>query len=92
MTTTKRKSVRFQPDLNTLAVVAPRSSNKSSFVGLVLDESPTGCRVAFHKSLALQAGEKSAIAVGKLSPIEADVVWRKEVSNLLCEVGFRYLE
>ena len=90
---TKRKSVRFQPDPNTLAVVASTIANGSpNFVGLVLDESKSGFRAAFRNNLKLKKTDVCAIAVGKLAPLQAEVAWRKDVSSLLVEYGFRYLE
>jgi hypothetical protein len=89
----KRKSVRFQPDPNSLAVVAPsKESMGSNFVGLVLDESTHGCRAAFRNTLSMNIGDQCAIAVGKLAPLLAKVAWRKDVSSLLVEYGFQFLE
>ncbi|MBP9708582.1 MAG: hypothetical protein KBD78_13145 [Oligoflexales bacterium] len=84
-----RKKTRFIPDPNTLAVA---SVNSQYNVGLVVNESHSGCRVAFLSLVPLQKGDVCEISVGKLSPIRAEVVWRTEAGTTLCELGFNYKE
>ena len=89
---TTRRKVRFKPDLNTLAVVSLSPRRITNFVGLVIDESIMGCRVAFLESVPFNEGDEIEIAVGRIAPLKAEVKWRKNVSLSLCEIGFRFFE
>jgi hypothetical protein len=84
-----RKKIRFEPEPNTMAQVIFK---KVKFVGLVVNESQSGCRAVFLSKNPLVAGDVCQIIVGELQELAAQVVWRKELGSLVCEMGFSYLE
>lgn len=91
----QRKSIRFQPDANTLAYIK-RLKNKDSdsidCVGLVSNEAGKGfgCVSLFENSPS--EGEECMVKVGELAAIAAKVVFVKKIDDDAVKLGFEYLE
>ena len=93
----KRRSIRFQPDPNTMAHVELGTFSTSkvfrpSLTALVTEESYRGCGLALMMSKDLQVGSKMRIQVGKGAPLIGEVRWRTELDSQIMRVGIMYLE
>lgn len=94
----RREHIRFDPDKNSIVMIflgsaqeEPNEENK--LVGLLRDESRSGCGAVFHREFfPLEEGESAKIKPGKISPTEAEVSWLKPIDEKLIRVGFEYLE
>jgi hypothetical protein len=91
----KRKAIRFLPDQGSLALVDLQEASDDfapKLMGLVCDESSKGCGVILLETKDLQVGEKCKIQVGQLSPLRAEVRWRKQLDVGVVRLGLLYLE
>ncbi|NCN27162.1 hypothetical protein GW915_06250 [bacterium] len=91
----RRGRIRFKPDHNTIAFAKPLKESSlefDSFVGLVVDESHAGCKVAFLDQVPFTIGDKIHLSLGKLPTAIAEVKWRKKSGSALAEVGFEYCD
>lgn len=98
-TSTKKKStpgrsVRFNPDPLTLAVIFPESKKaaQAGVLGLVLNESFGGCSILINHDGGFKKDEKVKIKVGRLSIMEATIVWIKNLEESIFKVGLRFTE
>lgn len=92
----KRKHIRFKPDPLDVAFVA-FNQNVSEFqpdmAALIIEEAPLGgCGLVIRFTEKLQVGDKCAVKVGRLSPLKAEVSWRKPLDNQVLRMGFKFLE
>jgi hypothetical protein len=93
----KRRSIRFAPDAGTYAKVdleATRldGSFQPTVVALVPEESTKGVGLIVLNMPGLQVGSFCRVQVGQLSPLQAEVRWRKVVDNEILRIGLQYLE
>jgi len=89
----KRTRIRFAPDPSTLAYVdfVPESpAFKGEHVGLVCNESFSGCGIIVLKGEVFNVGQKVKVKVGILDPVPAKVQWITEVDNQVSRIGFEY--
>ena len=85
----QRRDIRFPPDPRTLAVLVIEGREA---VGLILDESFRGCRVAIKsKELDLVPGTQCKAQVGKLAVVSARVAWSKQYEDVSI-VGLEFPE
>ena len=63
---------------------------KPDRTAMVLNESHTGCGLAFSGDLDLAVGDGVRFRVGKLGPLPATVVWRTLVFGQLLRIGVKY--
>ena len=92
----KPRPVRFPPDAMDYAQVAVRELEEPftpDFVALIHNESPmNGCSlIAFEHDL-LKEGSACLVKVGRMNPIAALIVWKKELEPKLVRLGLQYLE
>jgi hypothetical protein len=90
-----RKSIRFKPDPLTVALLdlKPKAQTfNPSLVGLVINESYSGCAILLATDLKLKKETKVNIKVGNLSPLKAEIVWLKTLEENIHKVGIRLLE
>lgn len=99
----KRKAVRFSPDSGSLAHIAldkgptsagptPEGEFAPTILGLVADESSKGCGVVLLEITDLVVGDKCIVQAGQLSPLRAEVRWRKQIDEGVIRLGLMYLE
>ena len=90
-----RKSIRFKPDPLTVALIdlKPKSAGfNPSLVGIVINESYTGCAIVVASDLKLKKGTKLKIKVGNLSPLKGEIVWLKTLEENIHKVGILLLD
>ncbi len=91
----KRSSIRFTPDLGDYAALCFRKTSSEFRVdslGIIINESATGCAIVIPQTKKLQEGDKFVVQVGKLNPCKAVVVWRKEIDKDVVKLGIKYEE
>ena len=89
----RRKSIRFDPDLNATMILEGRtgSGEKVERIGLVRDESGKGCAGVFRAPFPFTIGQKVKAHVGKLEDMVAEIMWTEDLDDMLVKVGM-YLE
>lgn len=114
----RRKHIRFSPEILDIAFISgafmdgsqidKQTEFESRNVGLILEESYSGCSLLFKEGHYLhrrpeveddQAREDSytkgqyyLIQVGRLAPLKCIARWRKEIEPGLVKVGFEFME
>lgn len=91
----KRKSIRFKPDLGSIALLdfAVEGDFEPSVTGLICNESYAGCALVFAADIfKLKAGHTIRVQPGAIGPMPAEVVWVKRLDEELVKVGLKYLE
>lgn len=91
---TNRKSTRFQPDPMTIAQLdfATGKDFRPTLIGLVINESYTGCAIILVMDEVPKKDLKLKIKVGALSPLKAQIAWIKNLEENIYKVGIRLLE
>lgn len=89
-----RKAIRFQPDPLTIATLDFKGGKefRPTLIGLVLNESYTGCAIVLATDEPLKKDLKLKIKVGALSPLKAQIAWIKNLEENIHKVGIRLLE
>ncbi len=106
----RRQYLRFRPNpeeisdlqqrsMEALAHIDPDASNdefKPVMLGLLGDQSHTGCSVAFLQKQAngdlLQKDRECLVKAGALHPMRAVVRWRTDMDEHFFKVGFEFLD
>lgn len=90
----KRFPIRFKPDPLTVALIDHNNSKEFSpqHVGLVINESYTGCAIILAADLEFKKGAKIKIKVGQLSEMKANIVWVKNLEENIYKLGIQFLE
>jgi hypothetical protein len=90
------RAVRFSPDPLDHALVAFDGFTgefRPDLIGLIYDEAPmNGCGLVLQDHPRLVAEALCLVKVGRMDPVAAQVVWKKEIQPRLVHVGFHYLE
>jgi len=89
------RSTRFQPAPLDHALIDLRNSPsdfQASAVGIILNESYTGCALVFKTTETLQHNQVIQVQVGRLGVMPAKVVWVKALDENLIKVGLQFLE
>lgn len=85
----RREYFRYNPDDNALAEI--RRDDHDDVVGLVRDESYTGCAAVYQKTaFDLDEGESVVLKVGHDTAREAEVKWIEDLDEQLLKVGFEW--
>lgn len=89
-----RRSVRFQPDPMAVAQVDFKVSKdfKPTLVGIVLNESYTGCALVVASDEILKKGRKLKVKVGALSALKGEIAWVKTLEENIQKIGIKLLE
>jgi|GEM_PF-881127 len=92
----RRKSVRFPPDPLDYAVLDWSDSKDKQFqpgtVGLLVNESYSGCAVIIVSESKPQDGAKLRIKVGAIGPLGAEIVWIKNLDDTIYKLGIHFIE
>lgn len=89
-----KKAIRFQPDPLDYALIDFSEDDQfnPTSVGLILNESFTGCALVFKTMQPPQTEQIIKVKVGRLNPLRARVVWGKILEEGLIKVGLQFLE
>lgn len=90
-----RKSIRFDPEPLDSALIAV-SNLTGTFTpehsALIYDESPDeGCSLVVLDQSAFRVGEVCVVQVGRAAPVDARIVWKKELKPRLVHIGLEFL-
>lgn len=88
-----RRALRYSPDIGDYAVVCfsdPDSQFRVDSVGIILNESSSGCAICIPATRRLKEGDQFVVQVGKMEPQLATVVWRKELDKDVVKIGIKY--
>ncbi len=92
----KPRPVRFAPDALDFALIAvsfPGEPFTPDTVALIYDEAPlNGCALVLRDDARLEEGSRCTVKVGRMDPLDARVVWKKQIEKGLIHLGFQYLE
>ena len=92
--TNRRKHLRFKPDPLDVALIGRYDENDRFVpqqVGLIAEESYSGCGIVSVAEKPFDVGQHLVIAVGKQPPQWAEVRWCRQVENDLLRVGLMFL-
>jgi hypothetical protein len=92
----KRKYLRFEPDGGDFVQIDKNpSSTDFQFqeVALLVDESPLGgFSIACLSTVGLVKGSVYRFKVGKMAPLQGEVVWERILDDRIARYGIRFLE
>ena len=88
-----KRSVRFKSEPMTLGYLDldPTRGFNPQFVGIVLNESFTGCALILAIDDELKVKQLIEIKVGNLNPIKASVSWFKILDENILKVGLKFI-
>jgi hypothetical protein len=87
----RRDYFRYNPDDNALAEI--RVDEDHSVIGLLRDESYSGCAAVFQQSaFRHEEDEVVSLRAGKQGPRPAEVQWTEPLDDKLVKVGFEWVE
>lgn len=89
-----RKSVRFQPDPLSSALMDLKNSKEfnPTIIGIILNESFKGCSIVVASDEDLKKDQKVKIKIGALDPLKGQIVWIKHLEENIYKIGVRLLE
>lgn len=90
----KRAPIRYKPDPMTIAHIDFENAKefKPSCVGIVINESYSGCSVVISTDIEIKRGDKVKIKIGELSAMKANVAWVKELEENIYKLGIQLLD
>ncbi|KHD89788.1 MAG: hypothetical protein OM95_01580 [Bdellovibrio sp. ArHS] len=88
------RAVRFQPDPLDHALIdyLDEDTFDPTAVGIILNESFTGCALVVKASPDLVQNQTIKVKVGRLDPMSARVVWIEPLDTTLMKIGIEFLE
>lgn len=96
MVLSSRKHVRYKPDHLDVALVMFDGTAEAwnpNEVALIVDEAAmSGAQLVLKFTDLVKPSQKIKVKLGRLEPVLAEVVWRKEVAADLCRIGLKLLE
>ena len=90
MSKNPRREIRFFPDPNSLARISTNpdaASFEPDIVGLVSNESYSGCNLIVLAGNSLSVGSRCKAAIANLDPVDAEVRWIKEIDEGVLRLG-----
>ncbi len=92
--TPPRRSVRFNPDPLTIAVLSLNLDKvfRPALVGLVLNESFGGCSILINHDELLKKDHLVHIKVGQLGLMKAKIVWVKNLEESIYKIGLKFID
>lgn len=97
MSDPKRRNIRFQPDMDSIAQLDLNSDhNVNQFEvqlnGIITDESYSGCGIVTLENTKLKKGSIIIAKIGNLGPIGCEIVWVKKLDENVLKVGLQYID
>ena len=91
----RRRYLRNRPDPNDYAQVDLSDGSESfdsTFVALIVDESPMGgCSLAAIGEWPIEEGKECRVKLGRLEPLVARLVWKRALCDGIVRYGFQFL-
>lgn len=87
-----RSATRFKPDPLTVAYLSLKATGTGQLVGLILNESFTGCAVLINTEERFKLDQKVFVKVGNLHAMAAQIIWSTQLDENIFKIGLRYLE
>ena len=87
------RSTRFQPDPLDHALIDFGNDEKNfkpRAVGLILNESYTGCALIIHTQEVLRPNQIILLQVGRLGVMPGKVIWTKSLDDSILKVGLQF--
>lgn len=96
MSESKRRFIRFEPDVGDYAQI-DKSPGEGDFkvdsIALIVDEAPYGgCSLVCLKNAGMEKGAIHRFKIGKLAVMRAEVVWVRDVDDKVVRIGLRFLD
>ena len=103
----KRKSIRFFPEVNEIAVISrdkkyfdkydfQKYQFKGELCAIISEEAHKGCSIvmAIQPSTGnpFAEGDKCVIQIGDLMPVRAEIVWNKKLDDNIYKTGIQFLD
>ncbi|MBF0099660.1 MAG: hypothetical protein HQK77_02005 [Desulfobacterales bacterium] len=89
----KRKQIRFDAEENSLAhIIYEENTQKRYKVGLLHDESFSGCSVILSGDLQLKEKDRLVIKPGLLDKRLGEVCWVKRLEPKIIKIGVLYID
>ncbi len=88
-----KRSVRFKSEPMTLGYIdlVAKNSFKPQYVGIVLNESFTGCALILAIDDELKLKQQIKIKIGNLDPAKASISWIKVIDENILKIGLKLL-
>ncbi len=89
------RSTRFQPDPLDHALIDFNSGSQpfhAAAVGIILNESYSGCALVFRTTETLKQGQIIRVQVGRLGMMSAQIIWAQVLEENLLKVGLEFLD
>lgn len=90
------RPIRFAPDPLDHALVAFEGNSRPfrpDVVALIYDEAPlNGCGLVLRDDPRVEPGALCVVKVGRMDPVAARVVWKRELRPQLVQAGLEYLD
>ncbi|WP_017327503.1 hypothetical protein [Synechococcus sp. PCC 7336] len=87
----KREHSRTTTGAGTIVEIELTLNNHCRVQGLAVDGSFSGCGVVTVSDAAIASGQHCTAIVGGAGPIEAKVVWVRELERNILRLGLQYL-
>lgn len=90
-----RNAIRFKAEDTDFALIeiAPYKKEFTPIcVGLIINESYSGCALVLKTSQPLNNGQEVKVKVGKLPELVGKVAWIKPIEDSLIKIGIQYIE
>ncbi len=90
-----RQHIRFPPDALSVAhldLSQDLSAFNPTLVGLIENESYTGCALIIYSATVPLMEQSLRIQVGSIGPLKGKFVWLKELDPKIYKVGIQYQE
>lgn len=94
--TVRPRPIRFTPDPLDHALVAfdgLADQFRPEIIAIIYDEAPlNGCGLVMLDHPRIEPDALCVVKVGRMDPVAARVVWKRELKPKLVQVGFEYLD
>lgn len=88
------RQTRFQPDPTTGALIDFKlaKSFEPTVLGIVVNESLNGCSLILATDEIVSRGTRIKLKIGELAPLQAQIVWSKNLEENIYKIGVKILE
>ena len=86
------RATRFKPDPLAVAYMSLKNTSLNPVVGLILNESFTGCAILVSTEDRFNLNQKVFVKVGNLHAMAAEIMWSTQLDENIFKLGLKYLE
>lgn len=89
-----QRQTRFQPDPTTGALIDFKLTKvfNPTVLGIVVNESLSGCSLILATDEIVSRGTKIKLKIGELAPLQAQIVWSKNLEENIYKIGVKIIE